>query len=158
MSYPITCYYSLVKVYLKYWEVLNELDNPKRLEEVSKKIQKICQNPSVPTNTWDEGIFKHSKMRVKFGQIEKALITLKKICFILPPMSLPKLNYIDCFVKFKKNDIIELEEVKQGEEQQQNIETEYEILDNNLFKDDNTIGGDTIDESGFLGLKILSKK
>ena len=141
--------------YLKYWEVLNELDNPKKLEEVSNKIQQICQNPSVPTNTWVEGIFKHSKMLVKLNKIEEALKTLKSICFILPPMPLPKLNYIDCSAKFMENNYRGLEEVKQ-DDYQQNIVLENEILDASLFKDDNAVSGDTTDESGFLDLKILN--
>lgn len=76
--------------YMKYWTLMKEINNLKELEDVSNKIQVVCNTnimkrsgadkqscSTVPTNSWVEGIFKHSEMLVIKGQIEQAIRTLK---------------------------------------------------------------------------------
>jgi hypothetical protein len=62
--------------YMKYWTLMKEINNVKELEDVSLKIQTVC-NTKVPTNSWVEGIFKLSEMLVIKGEVEKAIRTLK---------------------------------------------------------------------------------
>lgn len=92
--------------FMAYWDLMKEQGNIKELEDISIKLQGVCNNTSVPTNSWVEALFKHSEMLVIKGNIEEALKTLKRICFILPPMPLPRLNYIDKSIKIK-DEILE---------------------------------------------------
>ena len=48
---------------------------------------------SVPTNSWVKSLFKHSEMLVIIGRIDEAIKTLKKVCLILPPLPMPRLNF-----------------------------------------------------------------
>lgn len=65
------------EAFMKYWTLMKELGNKKELTETSLEIQRICSSTQVPTNSWVEGIFKHSEMLVITGKIEEALRTLK---------------------------------------------------------------------------------
>jgi len=141
------------EAYLKYWSLMKELGNMKELEEISNKILAVCSNNNVPTCSWVEGLFKHSEMLVQKGDIEEALRTLKKICFILPPMPLPRLNYIDKSLKIKDEVLENLQVAAQVPAEPDNY-----LNDNSLFGDENMLEGNTMNESEFLDLKILNMK
>lgn len=96
---------------------------------------------TVPTNAWVESLFKHSEMLVIKGRIEEAIKTLKKVCLILPPLPMPRLNLngkqqILTFLAATHFKLSEeaLEKLKNTREvQQQKPDQE---LDNSLFGDE----------------------
>jgi hypothetical protein len=90
---------------------MKRIGNTKELEETSIKLLSICNDTSIPTNSWVKSLFMHSEILVMKGEIEEAIQTLKKVYFILPPMPLPQLNYRDKSIRIK-NEI--LDEIKKA--------------------------------------------
>lgn len=43
---------------------------------------------------WIESLIVHADTLVLHGKVEEAIQTLKKICYILPPLPIPKLSFI----------------------------------------------------------------
>lgn len=78
----------------------------KEMEETSIRLQVICSDTSISTNSWVKSLFIHSETLVLKGEIEEAIQTLKKVYFILPPMPLPQLNYRDKSLRIK-NEILD---------------------------------------------------
>ena len=81
------------EAYFKYWTILKETGDVQKLEELSYKMQEVWMSTSVPTNSWVKSLFKHSEMLVIIGRIDEAIKTLKKVCLILPPLPMPRLNF-----------------------------------------------------------------
>lgn len=65
------------EAYMKYWVLMKELGNYKELEDVSNRLQIVCNSTQVSTNSWVEALFKHSEMLVIRGKIEEAIRTCK---------------------------------------------------------------------------------
>lgn len=138
--------------YMHTWDLMKELGNQRELEEISVKLQAVCNNSSVPTNAWVNALFKHSEMLVMKDNIEEAIKTLKRICFILPPMPLPRLNYIDKSIKIK--DEI-LDNIRNALQLPEEADQEPEFEDNSLFVDDEPIKGDNTMNESDLGMAYL---
>lgn len=128
------------EAYFKYWALLKESGSILELEDISYKLQEVCMSTTVPTNSWVESLFKHSEMLVIKGRIEEAIKTLKKVCLILPPLPMPRLNLNGRFLThlflatnhFKLSEEA-LEKLKNTGETQPKADQE---LDNSLFGDE----------------------
>lgn len=65
------------------------------MNEISRMILSIVESPSIPTSSWMRAIYVRAETLAYMDRIDEALKMLKKICFILPPMPLNSLNYIE---------------------------------------------------------------
>jgi len=137
--------------FFKYWSLMKQLGNNKELEEVSFQLQQVCNNTNVSTSSWVESLFKHSEMLVITGKFDEAIKTLKKICFILPPVPLPRLNYMDKNIRIKDEIIAAIKSNIQNEEPDNDLD-ENSLFGDEDIKDDE--GG--VNDSDFIDFKMLN--
>lgn len=87
-----------INIYLEYWKFLKYLKRNDKMIELSERIIKAADNPAVPTDQWIEAHdirFKSLLMKGNSKEIiEEAVNTLKKIWYILPPLPIDGLWYI----------------------------------------------------------------
>jgi len=106
--------------------MMKETNDIEELETVSNKLLKICECPTIATNSWVGALFKHSEMIVLKGNrysntedkidpdgiysnyIEEAIRTLKKISLVLPPLPLPVLHTIKDPILIKEEMLMNL--------------------------------------------------
>lgn len=87
-----------IHVYIEYWKFLKYLKRHERMIELSERMIKAADSSSVPTDQWIEAHDLRFKSLLMKGNskdiIEEAVNTLKKICYILPPLPVDGLWYI----------------------------------------------------------------
>jgi hypothetical protein len=84
--------------------------------------------------------------------VEEAIRTLKRICFVLPPMPLPRLNYIDKSAKFKDEILANVKTMIQVDELEELDQNEDSLFGGEEIKCDNN----NMNESDFIDFKLLN--
>lgn len=62
---------------------------------IAEQALELSENPSVPTSQWVEARTIRAKSYIFSKEIQKAISTLKEICFILAPFPIDSLPFID---------------------------------------------------------------
>ena len=87
-----------INIYWEYWKFLKYLKKTNKMIEVSERMMTVIDDPCIPTDQWIEAHDLRFKSLLMKGSskenIEEAINTLKKICYILPPFPVDGLWYI----------------------------------------------------------------
>lgn len=101
-------YPNFVEAHVEYWRFLFRRKEYQGAKTIAEKAILASEAISVPTSLWVETRIIMSKSFIFDKEIEKAIETLKDICFLLPPFPIDDLTFIDNVI-IERNNREELE-------------------------------------------------
>ena len=89
---------TFVDAHIEYWRYLFRRKEYQSAKLIAEKALQASEAISVPTSLWVETRVILSKSYIFEKDVEKAVETLKDICFLLPPFAIDDLNFIDTVI------------------------------------------------------------
>ena len=84
-----------VEAHVEYWRYLFKRKEYSKAKLVAERALQASEAISVPTSLWVETRIIMSKSLLVTKEVEKAIESLKDICFLLPPFPIDDLTFIE---------------------------------------------------------------
>lgn len=111
-------YPTYLEAYHAYCKFLNKKGELEAINKTSQKAMELSEHNSVPTSMWVETRILRAKTYLKRSEIEKAISTLKDICYILPPFpGIEELPFIESVLTYGHTEDLFLSEIDEEHSQ-----------------------------------------
>lgn len=109
-------YPNFLDAYHSYWLFLKKRGDIETLIKISQKAMEVSEHNTVPTSLWVETRILRAKTYIMKKDVEKAISTLKDVCYILTPFpAMNDLPFIDSVLMYGQTEDLYLSEMDEGQ-------------------------------------------
>lgn len=83
-----------LKAYFDYYKYMKRFKRMDKINNITKKMMKAIEDPSVPTNEWMEAHITRADCLVELKFVDEAIEILENLVHIIPPLPIPGLSYL----------------------------------------------------------------